>query len=56
MMYKTSYKIQMSVNTYYIKSCTTCGKMHKENLKLSQDHLKKHLKFIMQYFIIVQQG
>ena len=45
MMYKTSYKIQMSarckVNNYYIKSCTACGKMHKENLKLSQDHLKK---------------
>ena len=30
------------VSNYFIKSCTACGKTtHKENLKLSQDHLNK---------------
>ena len=30
------------VSNYFTKSCTACGKTnHKENLKLSQDHLNR---------------
>ena len=47
----------MKVNICYIKSCTACEKMtRKEDLKLSQDHLKTHLKVIEQNFIITQQS
>ena len=36
------YKCQQGTCNYYIKSCTSCGKMtHKREFQLSQDHFKK---------------